>query len=453
MTEPIDTSRAATRCSWASPAPPRWRRPRFARRTARPTGTVFDDRDGTGRAGGNPGLAGVLVSNGREVVATDARRPLAPAGARRLACSSSSSPPATCRRSIRRPACRASITCTAPTARPPSSTSPSPAIAPTGPLPASHRLRAEAAGRARRFRGRAVHRSAAGIGRRGRFHPRGRDRGAGGTKAKFGLTAGDIMFDDLSLYDRYNRIIGTIGLPWWNIGGNHDLNFEAPDRTLSRETFKRVFGPNYYAFFYARTLFLMLDDVDYLGHDPARPEGRRQIRGPARRRAARLRHNSAGADAGRHADRRRHAHPDHQRHRPAGELRPARSTATTCSRCSRAANTRSASPATRIRPSIIYFDAAQGWQGEGAHHHHILTAVSGSWWSGPLRSSRRRGRRQPRRHAERLPHPRPSTASPTRRASCPPRSRTAGRCGSRVDSRFHGAEQGNRRATSAPASC
>ena len=80
------------------------------------------------------------------------------------------------------------------------------------------------------------------------------------------------MFDDLSLYDRYNRIIGTIGLPWWNIGGNHDLNFEAPDRKLSRETFKRVFGPNYYAFFYAQTLFLMLDDVDYLGHDPKRPE-------------------------------------------------------------------------------------------------------------------------------------------------------------------------------------
>src|SRR5580698_1927049 len=94
-----------------------------------------------------------------------------------------------------------------------------------------------------------------------------------GTPAKFGLTAGDIMFDDLSLYDRYNCIIGTIGLPWWNIGGNHDLNFEAPDRVLSRETFKRVFGPNYYAFFYARTLFLMLDDVDYLGHDPSKPKG------------------------------------------------------------------------------------------------------------------------------------------------------------------------------------
>ena len=51
-----------------------------------------------------------------------------------------------------------------------------------------------------------------------------------GTKAKFGLTAGDVMFDDLSLYDRYNAIVGAIGLAWWNVGGNHDLNYEAPDR-------------------------------------------------------------------------------------------------------------------------------------------------------------------------------------------------------------------------------
>src|SRR5271166_2702372 len=34
-------------------------------------GIVFEDRDGTGVASGsNPGLAGVLVSNGRDVVAT-----------------------------------------------------------------------------------------------------------------------------------------------------------------------------------------------------------------------------------------------------------------------------------------------------------------------------------------------------------------------------------------------
>jgi hypothetical protein len=86
--------------------------------------------------------------------------------------------------------------------------------------------------------------------------------GLNGIEAAFGITAGDIMFDELSLYGRYNAIIGQIGLPWWNIGGNHDLNFESPNARTSRETYKRVFGANYYAFEYGDTLFLMLDNVD-----------------------------------------------------------------------------------------------------------------------------------------------------------------------------------------------
>ena len=110
-----------------------------------------------------------------------------------------------------------------------------------------------------------------------------------GVDASFGLTAGDIMFDELSLYPRSNAIMGTIGLPWWNVGGNHDLNFEAPDRKYSRETFKRVFGPNYYAFFYGQTLFLMLDNVNYLGFDPHKPGGGGKYEGRTRRGATRVR--------------------------------------------------------------------------------------------------------------------------------------------------------------------
>ena len=86
-----------------------------------------------------------------------------------------------------------------------------------------------------------------------------------GTKAAFGLTTGDIMSDDLSLYGRYNRIIGQLGVPWHNIVGNHDLNLDAPDNTYARETFRQTFGPSHYAFEYGGALFLMLDNVDYFG--------------------------------------------------------------------------------------------------------------------------------------------------------------------------------------------
>ena len=30
-----------------------------------------------------------------------------------------------------------------------------------------------------------------------------------------------------------------------------------------------------------------------------------------------------------------------------------------------------------------YYDGPDGWKGATPHHHHVLTALSGSWWSGP----------------------------------------------------------------------
>lgn len=204
-----------------------------------------------------------------------------------------------------------------------------------------------------------------------------------GTKARFGLTAGDIMFDDLSLYERYNKIIGTIGLPWWNIGGNHDLNFEAPDRALSRETFKRVFGPSYYAFFYAKTLFLMLDDVDYLGHDPARPKGAGKYEGRIDATQLEFIRQTLA-----------HTPPETLivvvMHIPiTNVIDPQETYDRLVNRDALFAlfegRKYSVSFAGHTHTTEhIYFDAAQGWKGEGAHHHHILTAVSGSWWSGPL---------------------------------------------------------------------
>ena len=49
-----------------------------------------------------------------------------------------------------------------------------------------------------------------------------------GASAAFGVTLGDVMSDNLDLYDRYNQLLGQIGLPWWNLPGNHDLNYESP---------------------------------------------------------------------------------------------------------------------------------------------------------------------------------------------------------------------------------
>lgn len=88
---------------------------------------------------------------------------------------------------------------------------------------------------------------------------------AGKTDASFGVTLGDIVGDNLSLFEPLNAGIATLGLPWYNVIGNHDINFDAPDDSLSDETFERVYAPNYYSFNVGKTHFVALDNVEWNG--------------------------------------------------------------------------------------------------------------------------------------------------------------------------------------------
>ncbi|MFQ5415586.1 MAG: calcineurin-like phosphoesterase C-terminal domain-containing protein [Myxococcota bacterium] len=86
-----------------------------------------------------------------------------------------------------------------------------------------------------------------------------------GTDAAFGISLGDLVGDDLSLFDPLNAAIGQLGIPWYNVPGNHDMNYLAKDDAHADETFERVFGPGTYAFEYASVHFVILDDVVYGG--------------------------------------------------------------------------------------------------------------------------------------------------------------------------------------------
>jgi calcineurin-like phosphoesterase family protein len=204
----------------------------------------------------------------------------------------------------------------------------------------------------------------------------------GNTGAAFGMTTGDIMFDDLSLYPRLNRIVGQIGLPWYNIGGNHDLNYEAPSAQYSRETFKRTYGPPYYAFEYGGTLFLMLDNVNYLGFDASRPRGAGRFEGRIGERQLAFVANVLKefptdrlVVTSMHIPLRNYLDPNDPSTNTADRAdllkllygRP---------------HTLSLSGHTHTTEHH-YFGAADGFAGPSPHHHHVLTAVSGSWWSGP----------------------------------------------------------------------
>ena len=83
--------------------------------------------------------------------------------------------------------------------------------------------------------------------------------------ASFGLVAGDVVHDNLALYERHNRLMSQIGIPMWNVPGNHDLNFESPNNKYATQTFRSVFGPDYYSFDYGQVHFLALNNVGYKG--------------------------------------------------------------------------------------------------------------------------------------------------------------------------------------------
>ncbi|MEX2113373.1 MAG: calcineurin-like phosphoesterase family protein [Pirellulales bacterium] len=84
-----------------------------------------------------------------------------------------------------------------------------------------------------------------------------------GADASFGVTLGDIAFNDLNTFESLNKSIALIGIPWYNVIGNHDINFDAGHDRHSDETFERVYGPAYYSFDYGQVHFIVLDDIEW----------------------------------------------------------------------------------------------------------------------------------------------------------------------------------------------
>ena len=341
------------------------------------TGLVFDDSEGAGRRG----ISEVLVSNGRDVVATGAdgrySLPIADGAVVFVVKPSGYMTPVEPGTLLPR-----FFYVHEPAGSPPSLDLTYEGLASTGPLPASVDFPLRRQDEPKRFDVVVLTDTQPETDVEVDFVRDDVLPALRGTGARFGLTLGDVMFDDLSLYDRYNRIIGTVGLPWYNIGGNHDLNFQAPDRRRSRETFKRVFGPPHYAFSYAEAVFIMLDDVDYLGADRTKPH-----------------------DAGKYEGRLDAAQLDFVRnllaqvpddklivvtlHIPLKTDQGDDAAQNLTNRAdllkllSGRRHTFSMSGHTHTTEHH-YFGADAGFDGPDPHHHHVLTAVSGSWWSGPF---------------------------------------------------------------------
>jgi hypothetical protein len=83
----------------------------------------------------------------------------------------------------------------------------------------------------------------------------------GRTHAALGLSLGDIVDDDLSLYPGIAAVTASLQVPWLHVAGNHDMDTDAKDDADALQTFRRHFGPDTLAWEEARATFVLLDDV------------------------------------------------------------------------------------------------------------------------------------------------------------------------------------------------
>lgn len=82
------------------------------------------------------------------------------------------------------------------------------------------------------------------------------------------IIEGDVLGDELTMFDRFRDILGAAGVPQYYVAGNHDLDFDATDDKHSFDTFRREFGPEYYSFEIGMVHFIVMDAVKY----PCGPE-------------------------------------------------------------------------------------------------------------------------------------------------------------------------------------
>ncbi|MEJ5993825.1 calcineurin-like phosphoesterase family protein [Pedobacter sp. Du54] len=80
-----------------------------------------------------------------------------------------------------------------------------------------------------------------------------------------GICVGDLVWDNLPLYEDYSLAVAKMGIPFFQALGNHDMDYRQGGDDTSDKTFKEYFGPTYYSFNRGKAHYIVLDDVRYLG--------------------------------------------------------------------------------------------------------------------------------------------------------------------------------------------
>ncbi|MCC6232626.1 MAG: calcineurin-like phosphoesterase family protein [Verrucomicrobiales bacterium] len=189
-----------------------------------------------------------------------------------------------------------------------------------------------------------------------------------GTDAAFGVTLGDVVFDDLTVFEPHNAAVALIGIPWWNVIGNHDINYDVPDDRSSNETFTRIYGPNYFSFDHGPVHFISLDDVEWGG---AKPAGTGEYRAGLDARQLEFVKNDLALV------------PDDQlvvlmMHIPLTEVGNRGELYRLIEKRRYALSISGHTHWHEHR----FITAEDGWRGKEPHHHIVTVTACGSWWTG-----------------------------------------------------------------------
>ena len=84
-------------------------------------------------------------------------------------------------------------------------------------------------------------------------------------KNVFGVSDGDIMYDNLELYPEYEKAVKRTGIPFFQVLGNHDVVETTKTDEQSVTTFENYFGPTYYSFNRGKVHYVVLDDIFWFG--------------------------------------------------------------------------------------------------------------------------------------------------------------------------------------------
>ncbi len=238
------------------------------------TGVVFDDDAHTGvRGPGARGIPDVLVSNGRDVVRTDAggryRLGVRDGDVLFVVKPSGWATPLTDHNLplfyyVHRPTGSPRYTAgDVPGADRLDPTWFYKGTAPTGPLPASIDFRLRRSPEPDQF-------TVVVFGDTQVSHDKQIDYMARGTVSEllnapgvaFGISVGDLVnVGLLHLFGPLNELQAKTGFPWYTLPGNHDQNLVTPDDLLAEEQYRVTYGPTVYAFEYGPVSFLMLGNV------------------------------------------------------------------------------------------------------------------------------------------------------------------------------------------------